>query len=427
MAETVVIRMPGAAGEETVWVNTDSSGSCTSAVKRGSLGDAADAAAGNRIALLLSPSQILRLFSNIPLKGKAKIMQALPFALEEQLAQDVDDLHFAIGERNAEGGIPVAVVARDAFEDTLEEARSAGLAPDAVMSLADSIPLFPSTTTAWIDGDTATIRTADETFSIDADELTTILDMRFPLDVDATSDDTADGEPAPAKHIKVYCDAPAHDRFADMFESLRLRVESLDVLLIEDHGIAQLANSLADTGRKQGVNLLQAAYAVKKQLFTLSPAWKLAGALAVVFAVLTLIGDSLSLMQLNRQEQALDAAAAETLSKAFPGTGEVADPWGQLQSRMRAAGSTANASGPGFIEALNVLANAVDKTKGIEFEALSFRNNVIDLRLSAPAVDVLDTLAREVNNSGLFSAEIQSANPQDGAIRGRIQVKVAGT
>ena len=37
----------------------------------------------------------------LPAKAGAKLAQMVPYALEEQLAEDIDDLHFAIGRRGA--------------------------------------------------------------------------------------------------------------------------------------------------------------------------------------------------------------------------------------------------------------------------------------------------------------------------------------
>ena len=46
----------------------------------------------------------------LPLKSGAKLAQVVPFALEEQLATDVEDLHFAVGKREGRPGTPVTVV-----------------------------------------------------------------------------------------------------------------------------------------------------------------------------------------------------------------------------------------------------------------------------------------------------------------------------
>ena len=51
--------------------------------------------------------------------GGAKLAAALPFALEEFLADDVDELHFAPGTRRSNGRVPVCVVNRQLMSDWL--------------------------------------------------------------------------------------------------------------------------------------------------------------------------------------------------------------------------------------------------------------------------------------------------------------------
>ena len=53
---------------------------------------------------------------------EARLRQALPFALEEQVAEDLNLLHFAAGRRAPNGEVPAAIVRRqdlDAWLATL--------------------------------------------------------------------------------------------------------------------------------------------------------------------------------------------------------------------------------------------------------------------------------------------------------------------
>ena len=41
----------------------------------------------------------------LPTRQRRQQLKAIPFALEEQLADNIDDMHFAIGDRREDGGI----------------------------------------------------------------------------------------------------------------------------------------------------------------------------------------------------------------------------------------------------------------------------------------------------------------------------------
>ena len=58
-------------------------------------------AAGRRVCVLVPGTDVLLAEPEFPVKAGAKLQQVVPYALEEQLAEDIDDLHFAIGKRAA--------------------------------------------------------------------------------------------------------------------------------------------------------------------------------------------------------------------------------------------------------------------------------------------------------------------------------------
>jgi type II secretory pathway component PulL len=80
----------------------------------------------------------------------------------------------------------------------------------------------------------------------------------------------------------------------------------------------------------------------------------------------------------------------------------------------------------GFIDALTTLAGAAAEIQEITMETVNYRNGILTLRLQAPSVESLDRLQQLVSRSGKFSANIQSANPTDEGIEGRMQIKGQG-
>jgi general secretion pathway protein L len=62
-------------------------------------------------------------------RGTAKILRALPFALEEQIAEDIEALHFAAGRPAPDGSIPAAAVDREQLEGWLEAGRGRASTP----------------------------------------------------------------------------------------------------------------------------------------------------------------------------------------------------------------------------------------------------------------------------------------------------------
>ena len=65
----------------------------------GDLKTAANHATGCRVVVFVSATNILLTQVELPAMNKQRLARAIPFSLEEHVASDVEQLHFAIGNR----------------------------------------------------------------------------------------------------------------------------------------------------------------------------------------------------------------------------------------------------------------------------------------------------------------------------------------
>ena len=105
------------------WLSVDGSGTRHGNVQTGTLDIASGLAGGRKLIAIVPGTDVLLAEPVLPLKSGVKLQQIVPFALEEQMAADVEDLHFAIGRRNERPGTPVAVVSRRANGDVAKRAQ----------------------------------------------------------------------------------------------------------------------------------------------------------------------------------------------------------------------------------------------------------------------------------------------------------------
>src|ERR1700739_297455 len=113
MPQILLLRLPAPGHEDTEWLSIDEAGSSITAKQRGPLGLAAVLARSAKVVVLAPATQILLAEPELPPGSGVKLARAVPFALEEQLTEDVDELCFALGRRQPNGRAPVAVVSRD--------------------------------------------------------------------------------------------------------------------------------------------------------------------------------------------------------------------------------------------------------------------------------------------------------------------------
>jgi general secretion pathway protein L len=423
MSEFLVIRLGDSADQPAQWIAVDSSGARRSELHSGMLADAA-ADTGDRQVIVLVPSaEVLTTSIDMPVKG-AKLQAALPYALEEYLADDVDDLHFAAGTRRSNGRTPVSVVSHDnmqAWQSTLAEA---GVGASAI--IAESYGL------ARIPGTISLLLSDDHVFINDGGNTELVMQGVSPGDALAAigalddGDETAgeDGEVPTLlpRHVLIYCDEITEERYQHDWIAMRQELDSVDVKLLPDGVMPRLAVTVA-TGA--GINLLQGQYAAKRQYSGLIRPWKFAAALLLTFILVGLGAKGMDFYLLTRQESELRQIFNTEYQQMVPGAAETNDPARVIDSLRRRIGT--GGATPVFLQSMEQLSRALQLNKAAKVQAISYRAGVIDLRVTAPDVAMLENIRSVIAESGQFTAAIQSADQGEGSVSSRIQIQESGS
>ncbi|WP_107328348.1 type II secretion system protein GspL [Metapseudomonas otitidis] len=109
------------------------------------------AAAGNNWRLVLPVEAVTACAVRLPTQKARWLRQALPFAVEELLAEDVDGLHLAVGEPLEDGRHRVLAVRRAWLASWIDLATASGASPASLQVDADLLPL-EGTRLFWLDG-----------------------------------------------------------------------------------------------------------------------------------------------------------------------------------------------------------------------------------------------------------------------------------
>src|SRR5262245_61533098 len=133
MTDSLIIRVPEVEGAVASWLIFDAAAGRVGLPQSGPLALAAALSANRRVLAIVPGVEVLLAERELPVRGGSRIAQVVPFALEEHVATDVENLHFAIGRRDGtRKGTPVAVVTRERMAAWLDYLRSAQLNPDAL-------------------------------------------------------------------------------------------------------------------------------------------------------------------------------------------------------------------------------------------------------------------------------------------------------
>lgn len=430
MAENIVIRMPVEPAAEVEWIFTDSAGARHGLPMRGSLRAAADAAGDRQVLVLLPAVDILITTADVPLKG-ARLLQAIPFALEEQLAEDVENLHFAAGARRPNGHTPVVIIQRKKFEDYLERLHEVGLSAAGVFAEIQGLARIPGTISMLIDGDNIIINDgADVELALQqispGDALAAIgaLDDDDGSDSEGGDDEILGATPHLPTHVLVYLDGDDNERYENEWLALRNELESLDTRLLADGALPRLAATVS-TGK--AINMLQGEFAIRTGFAAAWKPWRNVALLLCAVGAVGLVTKVADYFSLKRQDQRLQIAVEEQFRQTFPWVSTVRNPQAQLQAELNRIGASDPAiAATDFLEILVALSGAMKTSPEANINGISFRSGVTDIRLDAPNVSALEKIENSVRESQDLDASIERAEKKDKGVKGHIQIKVIG-
>jgi general secretion pathway protein L len=417
MAEFLVIRFGIDREQAANWIAVDSNGTRIGPPVTGPLAEAVRDVGDRNIIVLVPATTVLTTSVNIPVKGGSRLRAALPYALEEHLADDIENLHFAAGERRESGQVPVAVVAHEQMLEWLGRLDEAGLSASMIVPENNGLARIPGTMSL--------LSADDQIMFNDGDDNEFVMQGAKPSDalmVTGALEDSGNEERVPG-HLLVYCSPDDEQRFQHDWNALRHELASVDINLLPDGALPRLAVTVA---AGNGINLLQGRYGAKTEIGSLFRPWRYAAILFLTLGVLIFGGKIADYYRLTQEETALKAQFEQIYRGIRPSdTREIVDPVAMVNSVRRSLGAPSALQV--LLPSLAQLGQALEQNQAASIEAISYRAGVIDVRLTAPDVATLDKIQKAVSSAGRFSAAIQSTDQVGDKINSRIQIREAGS
>ncbi len=410
MAETLLLRLPRATDEAASWLIVDARGAPVGPPQSGPLNLAVPRVAGRRVCVLVPGADVLLAEPDLPPKAGAKLAQLVPYALEEHLADSIEDLHFAIGKRSLETArVRVAVVARALVNEWLATLRAAGIVPDALYADSDLLPQNPGQAVALMEADAVFVRAPGASpVTLPADAL------GQALEIAQSGADTASG----ARGLILYTGAAEWQQHAAQVEAVRANFDGIKVQLLTGGPLALFAQQLPAA---TAINLLQGEYTPETGRAVGWQAWRVAALLLAGLVALHIVGKAAQLHFLKTREHQVDASIRDQVRTALPGEPNLLDARKRMEQRL----AVARGAGSGLLPALQALAQAGAVAPGTSLQSVNFKNGSVEMKLSAPDASSLDHLSQALRSNG-WQADLLGGTNSGHGYEGRIQVHANG-
>ena len=389
MSEQLLIRLH-AEGDVT-WLVQDAQGRPLSVANRG-VPPPATSARARRIVALVPAEDVVLLETDAVTTRRAQLARAIPFALEDQLASPVEDLHFALPEQIAGKRVSVAVVARATMRRWLGALSDLGLRADALVPETLALPPRANGAVATLEPTRALLRSGNCACACESDALPAWLALLAPA------------------AIEVF----------DFRQAPRLALPNANLSYHERQPDA-LAFFAANLAAEPALNLLQGEFAPSHRHAPARRLWRRAASLAAAAIVLAFAYAFADYLRLARESERLEAAQHDVLRTSVPELASVAgDPRQLMQSALtRLHGDS---GGNGLLALLARIGPAFAGTTRIALKAVEYRNATLELAMRAPDVPTLDLTREQLTNLSGLKAEVTAATTGDKGVDGRVRI-----
>lgn len=405
MADSILVRF---SADQFEWLVVNGKGEALSGVGRGNGEELANMCRRKQVVLLVPGVDVLLTQVTLPIRHAAGITRALPYAVEDQLAEDVDALHFARGDQDSEGTMPVAVIQRGCLDKYLDILGQLGIQPVSAYAAPLLLPWQTETWTILIEDGRALLRYGlDQGLEVAPDCLVPIVERLLQ-------------EQETQPKLQVWY---AGDTEPDTSQ-LVLTGCGINVVPVPKTGMALMALAQAKEGR---LDLLQGKYGQKgTSLLSFKP-W-LAALVLLLLTLLVQLGGMGYQHWLLIEEDRMLAKDIETLYRsAFPEAGKIIAGTERRESSRRLdelRRRYGRGSDP-FLALLYSSGEELSKEQDLKLVGLSYKGGVLQLRLKGSDLSQFEVFKQKLlqGREREIEVEVLSAITRKDSVDGRIMVK----
>ena len=384
MTETLYIRLGSQANDKIHWLIE--SNETNEIIASGELLDAEQLSqltekASQREVVVFVPGCDVALKSlNVPSNSQRAIRSAVPYMLEDDLAQDVDELFFAYSsiQKDAQDNNSfVAVVEHQQMKLWQSWLDNAKLSCKTMMTDLLAMPVVEDGWTAIKLGDQILLRQSLwQGFVVDLDIWSIIKQQWQHTASDVAAKNDSDDETDEINQIPVIHSYSLLCRDHDNSEetlTINALPEELPLALLAQHS------------KNQTFNLLQGKYKAVEKRSQVLVNWFWAAGIAIFALLLNFTISGAQLLQLSSEQQAVEQQIIDVYKKAFPNNNRVRISTIKSQLKQKIAELGSGNDSVSFLMMLEKIQPAFAKVPALKPQSIKFDSKRNEIRMQAVA------------------------------------------
>jgi general secretion pathway protein L len=351
------------------------------------------------IILIVKGDTVLCQQVQTPARNAKQLQQAVPYQLEDELAGDIDTLHFAYS-RLSSGMVDVLIIEKSMMEGWLASVP----APENVIAIVPDFLAISASEKNWallIEKDSIIARN-NQGCGFNAEHELGLEILRQWYEKDQVEGIT----------VWKTKDAP----------ELTLPFPLQSEAQIIQHPMQLFQHDLSTSSY---INLRQGDYASREKSEGFkSAAWLRVAALFLAFVVISFGLKFGEYFLLEQKIKATDLAIEDTFRQAFPDIKRIINPRVQMEQRIKALRS-GGSDNPDFLKLLAAFSNAYQHQDKIQLGDIQYRNHYLTIAVNASSLQILEALKQRISNQQGVSAEISSANNTASGVEAQLKIQEA--
>ena len=338
---------------------------------------------GRRIVVLIPNSDVVLTSISVPSKNKKQLLQAIPYALEDSLAEDIEDLHFSIQQEENSKETQVAIINHKLLESYLDLFKAQGIPVHFVLP---QLLAQASEKNAWSiqssqsgEYNTVSVKLNDfNGFSCDESLLAIFAEQQESFPPSTILSNIAQNKlPEPLKEVTYKKLDPEQVSYNSLINSLPLNLVTNFVR------------------RKNTSNFNWKAW---------RPALVLASFLAATW--IGIFGWQNN--QLQKEKDQLTKAIEATFIKAFPKS-RIVDPAQQMTSKLAQLKKNAVQTVTSPLPLISNIGPLLKEYKDMSLKEIRYQENELVLVMQSPSLTRLETFKKDAIKKSQVQVEIKSS------------------
>ncbi len=345
------------------------------------LPDDLQAAIKDKPVIVIVPGEdVLLTHVALPKLSKSRLMQALPFALEEQLIAEVDTLHFAPLLKN-DGEYAVAVIAKEKMQDWVQQLKAWQLKPEKLIPSFLTLSVVPDCWQIVVHDNTTIVRTFEyQGFACDRQNLRELLNLLI-----ATRDTLP--QEITIRNYTATTLAP----------ELQLAIHTNEIQFPSEQFMQDLAQGQKDFA---DINLLQGDYSFKQgKRAPVKNMVYLSVFMTSIWLLLLFMYPSVSYFLLRQKLQHVNMQISEIYRHNFPHSTSMVAPKIRMEEQLHKVAGKNNQSQ--LLTLLSNLSYALAESANISLTRFEYQNNQLNVEINAGSTDDVTAFTNRAANKGL--------------------------